>query len=169
MPEDFTNTTKRCDVCGNALKLNNTRDIRRKRFCSKACLGSWIVSQGLLTNDYSTETREKMRQSKLDLLKTGWKPLGWSKYGKTALSTGKYLFIGHDRAQRVVMERYLGRQLTSDEVVHHIDGNKENNQIGNLQILSKAEHAGMHCQRRIELWHRKNSMPAWTKADVCAP
>lgn len=45
---------------------------------------------------------------------------------------------------RVVMEEVLGRTLTSDEIVHHIDGDKTNNSPSNLQILTRAEHARVH-------------------------
>lgn len=45
---------------------------------------------------------------------------------------------------RQVMESYLGRKLRSNEIVHHIDGNKLNNDISNLCILSRSEHAKLH-------------------------
>lgn len=45
---------------------------------------------------------------------------------------------------RYVMEKHLGRKLSSDEVVHHIDENKENNSIYNLQIMTRSEHAIHH-------------------------
>jgi hypothetical protein len=35
---------------------------------------------------------------------------------------------------RLVMARHRGRLLTEEETVHHIDGNKENNDISNLQL-----------------------------------
>jgi hypothetical protein len=34
------------------------------------------------------------------------------------------------------MEAHLGRQLTADEVVHHRDGNTQNNQIDNLELFA---------------------------------
>lgn len=45
---------------------------------------------------------------------------------------------------RYVMEQYLGRELTRDEVVHHKDGNKENNDIENLELMSLSEHSKQH-------------------------
>jgi len=38
----------------------------------------------------------------------------------------------------------LGRWLTKNEVVHHVDGNKKNNDLENLIILTKSEHARLH-------------------------
>jgi len=45
---------------------------------------------------------------------------------------------------RLIMEKKLGRYLTKDEVVHHIDGDHTNNAIENLQIMSQAEHLKLH-------------------------
>ena len=45
---------------------------------------------------------------------------------------------------RYIMEQYLGRKLTRDEVVHHKDGNKANNDIENLELTSLSEHTRQH-------------------------
>lgn len=45
------------------------------------------------------------------------------------------------REHRLVMEAYIGRYLTVEEVVHHIDGNKQNNHITNLMLFKNhSEH-----------------------------
>ena len=49
---------------------------------------------------------------------------------KTTISYPKYL-----------MQQHLGRELTNDETVDHIDGNIFNNDISNFQILSRADNA----------------------------
>lgn len=54
---------------------------------------------------------------------------------------------GYVLYHRVVMENYLGRLLYSDEVVHHKDGNKHNNTIDNLEVLSNKEHSTLHAKR----------------------
>lgn len=51
---------------------------------------------------------------------------------------------------RHVMEQHLGRPLRSDEHVHHIDGNRLNNAIANLQVMSNSEHVALHRRMRQE-------------------
>lgn len=43
---------------------------------------------------------------------------------------------GYVRKHRLIVEQYLGRYLNPEEVVHHIDGNKQNNNITNLMVFS---------------------------------
>lgn len=42
----------------------------------------------------------------------------------------------------------LGRWLLTTEHVHHIDGNKLNNEPSNLEILTRSEHSKIHCLER---------------------
>jgi predicted nucleic acid-binding Zn ribbon protein len=45
---------------------------------------------------------------------------------------------------RLVMESHIERILESKEQIHHLDENKLNNNIENLQILSNSDHHCMH-------------------------
>lgn len=48
---------------------------------------------------------------------------------------------GYALEHRVVMSRALGRPLRDEESVHHIDGNRLNNELSNLQ-LRQGKHGG---------------------------
>jgi len=48
---------------------------------------------------------------------------------------------------RVLVENRIGRLLERGEDVHHVDGNKDNNDPGNLTIMSHREHARLHRQQ----------------------
>ncbi len=51
---------------------------------------------------------------------------------------------GYVLHHRVVMENHIGRVLEKNEVVHHKDENKHNNQIDNLELMTSSEHAKLH-------------------------
>lgn len=48
---------------------------------------------------------------------------------------------------RYIMEQVLGRTLSRDEVVHHIDGDRTNNDLSNLVVMSRSEHSKLHHQQ----------------------
>ena len=74
---------------------------------------------------------------------------------KKIVSKGDYLYAlvpehpkatknGYVLLHRIVMENHLGRFLNANEVVHHKNLNKKDNNIKNLEILSIREHAKKH-------------------------
>lgn len=45
---------------------------------------------------------------------------------------------------RLVMAEHLGRYLTKDEIVHHLDGDMTNNDVSNLVITVREKHNSYH-------------------------
>lgn len=65
--------------------------------------------------------------------------------GKTYTKTyGKH-------THRLVAEEMLGRPLEKGEVVHHIDGNKRNNDPSNLMVMSQSDHCRLHFKKGGEV------------------
>lgn len=51
---------------------------------------------------------------------------------------------GYVYEHRLVAEQFMGRELTDDEDVHHLDKNRENNLPRNLLVLEHGQHLKLH-------------------------
>lgn len=66
---------------------------------------------------------------------------------------GRWIICCRDRTvmafARGVMAAALGRLLRSDEIVHHINEDPADDRLGNLQIVTRAEHVNMHRRKLL--------------------
>ncbi len=60
--------------------------------------------------------------------------------------TGKWVVL---REHRLVMEQILGRPLSSDETVHHINGIRDDNRPENLELWCSRHPAGQRVDQLI--------------------
>jgi len=94
----------------------------------------------------------------------------YHKLSKGKNEDGKRILIDE---HRYIMEQYLGRKLTKNEVVHHIDENKMNNNIENLQLLTRSEHSRLHRlgktlsnETKIKIGQKSKNRPIYSKRKI---
>lgn len=127
MSERFTKPRK-CEVCGRFFTGRDKSGVIAK-YCSRKCFLSTVHTP-------EHQSRAGKIGSKYAISLRGTGTVGYIKeYGK--------------HQHRLVMEKKLGRKLTSNEIVHHVDDNKHNNNINNLKLLTRAEHMNIHVRNKF--------------------
>ena len=124
------NVTFVCEYCGKTVQTYRSPSALRStppRFCSLRCIGRAQV--GNANPSYSG--------------------------GRHVLSIGYVVVLmpdhpdadvrGYVLEHRLVMERHIGRRLVNGEIVHHINGLRDDNRIENLELMSShEEHLRLH-------------------------
>lgn len=112
----------------------------------------WVRQHGLHNMDKGETIRDALRKRYPDG-RVGDKHPRW-RGGRWMTGAGYILAhcpdhpnaskTGYVFEHRLVMEEMLGRYLETDEIVHHIDGNKANNDPDNLAVMDKGQHISEH-------------------------
>lgn len=147
-----------CDICQKHFPITNARATETtKRDGLKMC---------------SPECHKIYNQKYGSKKVTDWvKNVGHSMFrGGIGITTDGYLWIlvknqgywnNQVKLHRYLMEIKLGRKLKPTEIVHHIDGDKFNNSIDNLEILDRAKHNKIHRH-----FNKENRDDIWTDEEI---
>ena len=115
---------------------------------TQACAAKLAASKGRKgdhlkgkTRAVTDETRQRMSDARQRWSVANAKGLSIKPSGYVEITTGPNKGRPH---HRVVVEQMLGRPLGRDEHVHHIDGDRTNNDPSNLVVMGASEHARHH-------------------------
>lgn len=104
----------------------------------KGKLGSGVRGKKrVFTDEWKNNIRKaKLRYGEENSLGVSLKPSGYIEITRGS-NKGKLEHI-------LIIEKRIGRKILMDEVVHHIDGDKTNNNENNLALMTRSGHARLH-------------------------
>ena len=141
-----------CDTCEKTI-IKYPSCINPHNFCSRQCSGKFKIGK-------SSPNKGKHITNSTSFKKGKDHPLWKGGKRKKPDRKGFYMQIlnpshpncdvmGYVSEHRFVMEKHIGRFLFPEEIVHHINGKKNDNRIENLALLATTSaHTKLHAQLR---------------------
>jgi hypothetical protein len=163
-PWNKSEITITCPTCNKEFKATPS-NIKRNgdKFCSPECYHVSRIGKvgGMAGKKHSESTKKKMREARE---RRGY-------VYKTCITRDGYKMIrvpnhpyrtkqGYVKEHKLVMEKIIGRYILPQEIVHHINGIKDDNRPENLKLFAnssehhKYTHINIQCPFCHKLFHR---------------
>lgn len=130
------NVSRTCVRCGTSFFTSVSEVKRGRKYCSKRCGSSATHSLRPLHGCANGNWKGGQVLS----AKGYWYVLDHSHPGANA--------DGYVKRATLVLESSLGRFLEQGELAHHLDEDKTNDEISNLQLMTVGEHTRLHHKRK---------------------
>ncbi len=117
-----------CEICNSEIRLKPSA-AKKRRTCSRTCHAK------LKSLEKSGENHPRWK---------GGVEIHCKGYIRVHQPHHPKAHKGKVFEHRLVMEKYLGRFLTSDEIIHHKNGVRNDNRIENLQLTTRKAHINIH-------------------------
>ncbi len=114
---------------------------------------------------------DRCRKCTNDDMRHGKNPkrLGTGKYKNKFLEKNGYFMVSKNGKKyyehRLIMEKYLGRELEPSEHIHHKNHDRTDNRLENLEIVNASEHARHHMAPRAKEMSVKGHIAKKRKRD----
>jgi hypothetical protein len=146
--------TKNCPMCSAEYQTYPSRD---KKYCSLDCMLAHKKDEAY--KKYKCECKNCGREFMPPRPKEGGIYCSYLCRGvdsrKDRIDRNGYWYVsnpthpganrqGHVPEHHLVVEQETGALIQNGFVVHHIDEDKKNNDIDNLQVMTKSEHRALH-------------------------
>jgi hypothetical protein len=132
----FPRNPRPCEACGKDFKPLR----QENRFCSNRCKGRGLRGE----KSHAWKGGPTARKSYVNVKAEPDDPIAWAM---------RYESTDYVPEHRLVMARYLGRPLTKDELVHHVNGLRYDNRLANLQLWRNGHPNGQNVEDQIA-WAR---------------
>ena len=134
-----------CDYCGKEFEQHNRHAARNVHFfCSPECGWAAKAKKVELHCDWCGQLFEKKRSDVAKSTHNFCDRGCYQDFINFTQAGARNQRVGGKVLYRVLAEMKIGRELTANEEVHHIDGNHNNNAVDNLIVLSRSEHMSIH-------------------------
>ena len=139
----MANLIKKCETCKIEFQVRRPYLMEKQKFCGLKCR-----PVGHLNNPIVNAKKSRPRE-----LNGNWNGgRSTTQHGYIEIRAPEHPHAnnkGYIMEHRLVMEKSIGRYLTKDEIVHHLNQIKSDNRIENLQLLLRADHTVLHNKERI--------------------